>query len=178
MLQAPRQPCKLAAGRGENKAMLLPITLTIAGACALLSVWLGFRVSLLRRKHHVSIGEGGIEAVGIRMRAHANFSEYAPLFLILLGLVEAAGGSSPWLWVVAILFVLGRLAHMFGMERPAPHPLRVGGMAATWLGLLGLGAYALVLAYSKPRESAITYAAADQAAASTLSPTKGFVRLS
>src|SRR3712207_1417931 len=72
---------------GRDKPMTtLPITLTIAGAAALMNLWLGLRVSMLRRRHKVSIGDGGNDAVRTRMRAHANFAEYTPIFLILLGL--------------------------------------------------------------------------------------------
>src|SRR3546814_15966440 len=78
--------------------MTMPITLTIAGAAALLNVWLGFRVSQMRRLHKVSIGHGGKSVIATRMRAHANFVEYTPFFLILLGLVEMARGSELWLW--------------------------------------------------------------------------------
>ncbi len=139
----------------------LPITLTIAAACALLGIWLGVRVSQLRRRHHVSVGDGGNEAVATRMRAHANFTEYTPLFLILLGLIEAARGSQTWLWVAAIVFVLGRLAHPFGMDRPAPNALRLLGIVATWLVLLVLAAYALSIPYlDKARTGAVTYTAA------------------
>jgi uncharacterized protein len=132
--------------------MMLPITLTIAGAAALLSIWLGLRVSHLRRRHHVSVGDGGNPAVATRMRAHANFVEYTPIFLILLALVEAARGSETWLWGVAILFILARIAHMFGMDRPAPNPLRMGGIGVTWLILLGLAGYAIAIPYTERRE--------------------------
>jgi uncharacterized membrane protein YecN with MAPEG domain len=148
---------------GEKQAMpnaiILPITLTIAGAAALINLWLGFRVSLLRRRHKVSIGDGGNSAVATRMRAHANFVEYTPFFLILLALIELARGSETWLWAAAILFILARLAHAFGMDRPAPNALRVAGAAVTWLVLLGLAAYALYLPYQQRSLPApVTYA--------------------
>jgi hypothetical protein len=132
--------------------MFLPITLTIAGACALLSIWLGVRVTQLRRSRSISIGDGGDERVAIRMRAHANFSEYTPIFLILLAAVELAVGTNLWLWGIAILFVLGRLAHPFGMERPAPNALRIAGMLLTWTPLLALGAWAIALTYIRSAE--------------------------
>ncbi len=97
--------------------IMLPITLTMAGAAALLNFWLGLRISLLRRRHSVSIGHGGQDRIETRMRAHSNFVEYTPIFLILLGFVELARGSQPWLWLVAILFILSRIAHAFGMDR-------------------------------------------------------------
>jgi len=137
----------------------LPITITIAAAATLINTWLGVRVSLLRRRLHVSIGDGGNPLVAARMRAHANFVEYTPLFLILLGLVEAARGTSSWLWGAAILFVLGRLAHPFGMDRPAPNALRIGGMVATWLVLVSLAFYALTIPYLyRPHAGPVTYA--------------------
>ena len=139
--------------------MLLPITLTIAGAAALLNLWLSVRVSLLRRRHRVSIGHAGNEQVETRMRAHANFIEYTPLFLILLGLIELARGSQTWLWATAITFVLGRLAHAFGMDRPAPNALRIGGMMATYLPLIALAGYALALPYlERSSSTSISYA--------------------
>jgi uncharacterized membrane protein YecN with MAPEG domain len=141
--------------------MTLPITLTIAAAAALISLWLGARVSQLRIRHKVSIGDAGDERVACRMRAHANFAEYTPLFLILLGLIELARGSQPWLWGVAIIYILARLAHPFGMDRPAPNPLRMGGTMATWAILLGLAIYALTIPYlDRARPAPMTYAAA------------------
>ncbi len=142
----------------------LPITLTIAGAAALLNLWLSLRVSRLRMRHKVSIGDGGNALVETRMRAHANFTEYAPLFLILLGLIELSRGSQTWLWAVAIAFVLGRIAHAFGMDRPAPNPLRIGGMVLTYLPLLILAGYALAIPYTEPRLD-MTIAGLDRAGA-------------
>ena len=130
---------------------VLTITLTIAGAAALLNLWLGMRVSQLRIRYKVAIGDGGNARIAARMRAHANFVEYVPTFLILLGLVELARGTQTWLWAVGILFVLGRLIHPFGMDRPAPNLLRMGGTAITWLTLAGLAIYALSIPYTEPR---------------------------
>ena len=132
---------------------MLPITLTIAGAAALMNVWLGFRVSVLRLKHKVSIGHGGQSGIAIRMRAHANFIEYTPFFLILLALVELAHGSRTWLWLVAILFILARLAHAFGMDRPGPNLPRKIGASLTWAVLIGLAGYAIVTPYFAPKPS-------------------------
>ncbi|HEX8443423.1 MAG TPA: MAPEG family protein [Allosphingosinicella sp.] len=144
---------------------MLPITLTIAGAAALLNLWLSARVSRLRFRHKVSIGDGGNDLVATRMRAHANFTEYTPLFLILLALIELARGSQTWLWAVAIVFILGRLAHAFGMDRPAPNPLRIGGMLATYLPLLALAGYALTLPYLDRggTETGVTFAQVSEA---------------
>ncbi len=125
----------------------LPITLTIAAAAALINIWLAIRVSHVRRLNRVSIGDEGNPQVAARMRAHSNFTEYTPFFLILLAAIELSRGSETWLWGVAILFILGRLAHPFGMDRPAPNVPRIAGVLVTWLVLLGLAVYALSIPY-------------------------------
>lgn len=157
---------------------VLPITLTIAAAAALINIWIGERVGRLRRLHHISIGAGGNELVETRMRAHSNFAEYAPVFLILLGLVELAVGSPLWLWILGVLFIIGRILHPLGMERPAPNVLRIAGMMLSLLPTVGLALYAVAIPYLHRSERApISYVQA-QAPASTLSPTNGFDRRS
>lgn len=125
--------------------MILPITLTIAGAAALINLWLAWRVSQKRLSEKVPLGDGGDAGITARMRAHANFVEYTPFVLILIALIEMAAGTSMWLWAVGVTFVLGRLLHAFGMDRPAPNALRIAGILATWIVLLGLGLYAVAL---------------------------------
>ena len=136
----------------------LPITLTIAAAAVLINIWLGTRVSRLRFRDKVSIGDAGNQAIACRMRAQANFIEYTPLFLILLALIELSQGSRTWLWGVAILFILGRLVHPFGMDRPAPNKLRVIGIVVTWAVLVGLAFYALAIPYLDGGRPPVTYA--------------------
>ena len=130
--------------------IILPITLTIAGAAAILHIWLSVRVSRLRRPLQIGVGDGGNEVLARRMRAHGNYAENMPIFLVLLGFVELATGGNLWLWGASLLFILARIAHAFGMDRPGANPLRVGGISVSWLVLLGLGAYAIFIAYQAP----------------------------
>ena len=152
----------------------LPITLTIAAAAALINIWLAARVSQVRIRNKVMTGDAGNERVVARMRAHANFVEYTPFFLILLGLVEMARGSETWLWIVAILYILARILHVFGMDRPTVNPLRMVGIVVSLLALLVLAIYAIAIPYLERREAPVTYAAA-QAPASAPSPTNGLL---
>src|SRR5690349_16226804 len=115
---------------------MLPITLTIAAAAAVLHIWLAARVSQMRNRHKVSIGDGGNEALIGRMRAHANYGENMPIVLILLALLELAGGDARILWGAAILFVIARILHGFGMDRPQPSRLRAFGMMGSALALV------------------------------------------
>ena len=159
MLQAPRRHAR-AAGldcKGAAAAMtILPITLTIAGAAALLNFWLGMRISRLRAAHKVMTGDGGVPALIARMRAQANFVENTPIFLILLGLIELAHGSATWLWLVAIVYILGRVLHPFGMDRPAPNAFRMAGTIGTMLPILALAGYALATPYLMPATGGAT----------------------
>lgn len=127
--------------------MLLPITLTIAAAAALLHIWLSFRVGQLRRRFSISVGDGGNEPLSRRMRAHANFGENTPIFLVLLALLEIGGANEIFLWVAGILFVLSRILHAFGMDKEGANPLRAIGIVLSWLMLLAAAGYGLTLTY-------------------------------
>ena len=130
--------------------IILPITLTIAGAAAILHVWLSLRVSRLRRPLKIAVGDGGNEVLARRMRAHGNFAENMPILLVLLGFLELATGGNLWLWGAAILFVVARILHAFGMDRPGANWMRVIGISASWAVLLALGLYAIFIAYESP----------------------------
>ena len=127
----------------------LPITLTIAAGAALVNIWLGIRCGQARTKAGVSVGDGGDEFLIRRMRAHANFIENAPIVLILLGALEATGGTSNWLWYVGIAFIFGRLAHGLGMDGGTFGKGRMVGTLITGLTLIGLAVMALISVYSK-----------------------------
>lgn len=120
--------------------MLLPVALTTTGAAALINFWLAMRVGQLRIARRVSIGDGGDRQVLARMRAHANFAEYAPIVLILIALIEFAVGTQLWLWAVAASFIVARILHGFGMD--GAMRLRQIGIIATMLIMVGLALFA------------------------------------
>lgn len=125
----------------------LPITLTMAAASALIVIWLGARVSMLRRAKNIYYGDGGDAQVLRRMRAQANFAEYAPFFLILMALVEMARGSTQWLWAIGIAFIIARLLHPFGMEGAKMAWARIAGIAITLAALAALALIAIYIPY-------------------------------
>jgi uncharacterized membrane protein YecN with MAPEG domain len=123
--------------------IILPITLTTAGATALIAFWLALRTGNVRRAAKVSIGDGGDAALICRMRAQANFTEYAPFVLLLIALIEFTAGTSTWLWIASVAFLIGRILHPLGMDG-----MKFGrsiGTALTFLLLVGLGLYAISL---------------------------------
>lgn len=126
-------------------AIILPVTLATAAACALINVWLAIRIGQVRRAEKISIGDGGSPRLIARMRAQLNFVEYAPIVLILLALIELAMGTEMWLWGVAALFVVARILHGFGMDGWMPG--RMIGIAVTMLVTIGLGGVAAAIPF-------------------------------
>jgi uncharacterized membrane protein YecN with MAPEG domain len=121
-----------------------PVTLAAAGILGLIYVALSLNVSLRRFSSKVSLGDGGGESVKvgkeaeapklqIACRIHANFAEYVPIALILLGGIEAAGAARWLVELLAVLLVVARIAHPIGMTRPVPNIFRAGGALLTWL---------------------------------------------
>ena len=126
----------------------LPITLVAAGGAAIINFWLSMRVGNVRRAAKVSIGDGGDMALMSRMRAQANFIEYTPIVLVLIGAIELSQGTTTWLWAVTGLYLLGRVGHCIGMDGWMPG--RFGGTLISLFTMLGLGIYALVIPFTTP----------------------------
>ncbi|HWU01438.1 MAG TPA: MAPEG family protein [Novosphingobium sp.] len=121
---------------------ILPTTLCLAAAAAVVNFWLMMRVGKVRMAHKVHMGDGGDPLLIARMRAQANFIEQTPITLILFALVEMAGvGRSNWgSWLLPLMgaaFMLGRVAHGFGMDGNFK-PGRPIGMATSTLAQLVL----------------------------------------
>ena len=123
--------------------MMPKVTLILAGCAAFLHLWLAMRVGQVRRSEGVSIGDGGNERVVRRMRAHANFTENAPLVLLLVLAIELGGGASVWLWAAAALFVVARVLHGVGMD--GWYPGRAIGTTLTFALEIALAGWAIAL---------------------------------
>jgi uncharacterized membrane protein YecN with MAPEG domain len=116
-----------------------------AALLALLFVFLSVRVVAARREHRVSIGMGGQHALERRVRVHANFAEYVPFALLLLGMAELRGAPAPVLHVLCLVLLFGRAAHAWGVSRPdEDFRFRVAGMVATFASIAG-AALAIIL---------------------------------
>jgi uncharacterized membrane protein YecN with MAPEG domain len=122
----------------------LEVTTFTAAVCGLIYMILSYRVSQSRMANKISMGDGGNADLIARMRTQANFGEYVPIILILMGLIESQIGYSVLLGIVSAVLILSRVAHAIGMMRPAPNPFRVGGTAGTWLSLLVLSIWGLI----------------------------------
>ena len=125
------------------------VTLVLAAALAIINLWLSFRVGAVRRSEKVLIGDGGNERVVRRMRAHANFGENGWVVLVLAFAIEVSGGEPGWLWAATVAFVVGRVAHAFGMD--GWYPGRAIGTVVTLLLQLLLAGWAVAIALSVER---------------------------
>lgn len=127
---------------------MLQLTMITAALLAIVNIWIGFRAVQIRVRDKILIGDAGNPSMIARMRAHSNFSEYVPLPLILMGLIEMAGGSRTGLIVAGGAFLIARIAHPLGMDRPVPNILRAGGMLTSVLVTIALAGWALAIAYA------------------------------
>ncbi len=117
--------------------MVLPVhTMQYAAILALIFVALSLWVSMGRAKMRVHHGDGGNVALNRRIRTHANFAEYVPFALLLIGLGEMAGVGGTTVQALLAVLVVARLAHPFGMTAPEgsvrQYALRAPAMLATW----------------------------------------------
>ncbi|MDZ7790250.1 MAG: MAPEG family protein [Xanthomonadales bacterium] len=122
--------------------MSFTITMFYAGLLGLVFLALAFRVVSLRRRLKVGLGSGGHEELDRAVRTHANFSEYVPLALVLLALVEAGTAAPVWtVHLLGLVLLLGRLLHGFlGLNRQSGYSVgRFWGTSMTWLFILVAG---------------------------------------
>lgn len=115
----------------------MTITLISASFLGLLLVYLSYNVARNRMRAQVDLGDGGDEGLQHAIRAQGNLIEYAPLALILIGLLEYSRVSSYLVMGLAVAFVLGRYMHglTFG-KFEGRNPFRFYGTILTWLSIL------------------------------------------
>ncbi|PIB23483.1 hypothetical protein BFP76_08025 [Amylibacter kogurei] len=119
-------------------------TLIVTSATAvIMAIWMlaqTISVIKMRRSERIVHGDANNKTVMKRIRGHANNVEQAPLFLILLGLVEYQQmASCTVLAIIAALFVIGRLAHgYYFLDIGAKHTFRQYGMLATMIAQIAI----------------------------------------
>lgn len=123
-------------------------TVALYGAVnAIINVGLAANVSRVRGKANVFLGTGESEPLLRASRAHANNMEYVPLAILMLLIAEECHGGSLALHIFGGTFTVARLAHAHGMLGSVI-PTRVLGALLTWLVIVGLAGYVLMLRYA------------------------------
>jgi uncharacterized protein len=130
----------------------LPITSLTASLLTLVYLVLCYRVVQGRISTRTSLGASGAGSIAtgqeaaaspllVSTRAHANFAEYVPLSLILLGLVEGQGGARTIVMGLASALVAARVLHPIGLGRLSPNPPRLAGFMLNVIMLLIAAGY-------------------------------------
>lgn len=114
--------------------MLAPATSLYAALLGLLVLYLAFRVVKLRRAQKVGLGDGGDEQVAHAMRVMANFTEYVPLAIILIGLLELNSTPRWMIHTYGAALVFARLYHLQGFgSNTGVSRGRYFGTLITWI---------------------------------------------
>ena len=91
------------------------VTPLYAGLLALWFLVLSWRV-IQRRGKGTYLGDGGDQALLRVIRGQANFAEYVPLALLMMGFLEASRFSIYLLHALGIVLVVARLLHGYALS--------------------------------------------------------------
>jgi uncharacterized protein len=118
-----------------------------AGLNIILLLVLAVLVSRQRRKHNVLIGDGGVPALTLAIRAFGNATEYVPTALAGLALLALTAAHPVLIHLIGVTLFAGRVLHAFGVSRSreANWP-RVLGVMATWVAYIAMAAALLFYA--------------------------------
>ena len=100
--------------------MIPTATILYAGLLGLIAFALAVNVSRTRANVGIVMGDGGNAKLLQAIRAHASLSEYVPLCLLMLGLIEMAHGPRWLLHGLGLALVLARLLHAQGLLSSDP----------------------------------------------------------
>ena len=124
--------------------MHLNITPYYAAVLALLFIILSVRTIKSRREHKVAIGDGGEKSILRASRVHANFSEYVPLTLLLIAMLEIQSYSHWIIHGLCIALLAARIAHAYGVSQTNENfKFRIFGTATT-INIIAICAFLLL----------------------------------
>jgi len=119
---------------------MLPITALYLGLFLLLLLVLAIGVVRQRFSTNTAIGDGGHAGLIKAMRSHGNATEYVPIVLIALAVLELNGAGSLSLHVYGSAFLIARFSHAFGMQlADDANNFRKVGIMLTWVIMLAMG---------------------------------------
>lgn len=122
------------------------VTALYAGVLGLISIAIAFMAGGKRGSTGISIGDGGNIEMITAMRRHANFVEFVPLSLILIGLLEMNGVGSTAIHAFGELLVFFRVSHAYGFRSDGSKAIfRTIGAAGNTLLLVVASIWAITL---------------------------------
>lgn len=109
------------------------MTSLYAGILGIIYIFISSRVIKTRRSEKVSLGNANNTTLTKFTSAHNNFSNYTPIFLILLYLLEQKNISLITIHITSILFIFGRFSHYFALIHDSKNfKFRIAGMMLTF----------------------------------------------
>lgn len=117
--------------------MTLPVTALTAAICALMLLITAIATVRQRFVSQAAFGDAGSPALIAAMRSHGNLAEHAPLFVIMIALLELANVHHWALTGLAVMFLSARAVHIVGLHGKhlpgKPPAARSIGVMGTWL---------------------------------------------
>ncbi len=106
------------------------------GLQTLLLIFLSVRVGQVRTRLKINLGDGGNPEMVKAIRAHGNYTEYAPLALVGLIALAEVGADVTVVHGLGAFFFFARVAHMLGLGLGVWPSGRFVGTLSTMLSLL------------------------------------------
>ncbi|MBT8139693.1 MAG: MAPEG family protein [Gammaproteobacteria bacterium] len=117
----------------------MQITLLYAGLLSIVLFVLSYRIVQIRQQG-VSLGDGGDPAMQRRIRAQGNFTEYVPIILIMIALLELNQLPGYVLHALGLALLVARCLHGYAMSFSESFFIgRFWGTAITFLLLVVCG---------------------------------------
>lgn len=125
----------------------LSIVPLYAGILALAYILLSMRVSQIRRREWIALGDGHNPLLQRAIRVHANFAEYVPLALVLLAFLELKQYSPALIHILCLMLLVGRGYHAYGVSQEVEDfRHRIIGMTTTYT-VIAVSSLLLISAY-------------------------------
>ena len=120
--------------------MAIPvITLLVTSVLIGIQIVLTAIVIRARRRSQIAVGSDGAPDLERAVRAHGNFTEVTPIFLISLLLLELVDSYLWWVAMLGVMFIAGRVLHARSLLvtelRSGSYQQRVIGMMLTMISL-------------------------------------------
>ena len=116
-----------------------PLGAAMLHAALLMLMLVGLAIFVINRRRTagVGLGDGGNKALAKAVRAHGNFTEYAPFAIAAYVLLAISGVSAVFIHVLGTVFIVGRVAHAAGLSQHEGASVgRAIGVAATMIVLI------------------------------------------
>jgi len=125
---------------------MIPITSLYIALCALMLVALSALVIRQRYRSQIAIGTEA-PSLARAARAQGNFTEYAPMILLLMAAAELAHAPAYLLHTSGFLLLASRTSHAYSLLAHEPQHntfhFRMAGMITTFALLVALSLYLL-----------------------------------